>query len=222
MDVLERFIDDNEVLRALGNAVRGQIMTAIPVRVVQDSDGHTAALQPLVKAVKRNADGSQELVDFPMIPSAPVNFASGGGLTSTMPIRSDDVGYALVMSRSIDVYQQQGNQQPQIDVRMHDLSDAVYCPGLKPDPQKLKNVSGTSAQTRTDDHKTVSDWSDTGITHAREDAVHNTSAGGIMAALKGALLSVTGKGIAASKGGSSHVVVDGAVSSLAPKVLLNC
>lgn len=43
-----------------------------------------------------------------------------------------------------------------------------------------------------------------------------------MAALKGALLSVTGKGIAASKGGSSHVVVDGAVSSLAPKVLLNC
>lgn len=220
MGALEDF-DLEEALRIAVEAHMSDIQFALPVRVLKDSDGKTVSIRPTIQATQVMPDGTTKLIDFPDL-EAPVQFASGGGKTSTFPIKSEDEGIAIFSSRSFANWREAGGTQPQVDGRQNDLSDPMFIPGVRSKPRDLKNISTDSAQTRTDDHKTVSDWSDEGITHAREDAVHNTSAGGIMSALKGALLSVTGKGIAASKGGSSHVVVDGAVSSLAPKVLLNC
>lgn len=223
MDQRARFNDLDEVLETLRDAVLNGLHIAIPVEAAEDSsDGHTVKLQSLIKTVRKHPDGREELVDFPPFVDIPIQFASGSGITSTFPIKKKQEGIFLIASRSFDAWHQQSGTQPAVDARRNNLSDGFFIPGVRSNPNKIPNVSSSSAQTRTDDHKTVSDWSDQGVTHAREEAVHYTSAGGIMSALKGALLSVTGKGVAASKGSSSHVVVDGAVSSQAPKVLLNC
>lgn len=223
MDQRDRYFDFDEVLATVMDAVRAKLRAATPVMVSEDSkDGHTVSLQPTTKAVARSPDGSQSLIDLPVLADMPIHHAGGGGFVTTMPHKRGNYGWLIPSGVSIDDWHQQGGIQGQSDTRMHALGDGVYVPGVRPDPDKLQNVSTTSAQTRTDDHKTVSDWSDEGVTHAREQAVHNVNAGGVMSALKNALLTVTSKGIAAAKGGSSHVVVDGAVSSLASKVLLNC
>lgn len=223
MDQRDRFFDFDEVLATVMDAVKAKLRAATPVMVSEDSkDGHTVSLQPTTKAAVRMPDGSQTLLDLPVLPDMPIHHAGGGGFTTTLPHKRGNYGWVIPSGVSIDDWHQQGGVQGQSDARMHALSDGLYVPGVRPDPEKLKNVSTDSAQTRSDDHQTVTDWSDKGIAHARGQAVHNTNDSGIMSAISGALHSVTGKGVAASKGGSSHVVVDGAVSSLAPKVLLNC
>jgi len=157
MDTRDRYQIDDETLQTLGESVQSRIMTMVPVKVMKDSDGHTVGIQPLIKWVQRMPDGSQKLNDYPPITDAPVNFVSGGGTTFTHPVKEGDEGYALIASRSIDVWHEKGGMQPQVDARMHDLSDAIYCPGLRSTPRKLKDVSTTSAQMRSDDGKHMFD-----------------------------------------------------------------
>jgi hypothetical protein len=153
MDLRERWNDPDEDLKAALEGMQAKIHTSIPVRVVKDSDGHTVGLQPLIKFVQRMPDGSQKLMDYPVISDAPVQFSGGGGVTMTHPIKEGDEGMAIISSRSIDTWHQQGGMQPQIDARMHDLSDAVYLPGIRSTPRKIKDVSTSAIETRSDDGK---------------------------------------------------------------------
>lgn len=157
MDTRSRFQIDDEVLNTLADRIKGEILVGFPVEVMEDSDGHTSHIQPLIKFVQRMPDGSQQVKDYPPIYDAPNNFPSGGGSTLTMPVKKKDTGYAFVMSRSIDAWHEKDGMQPQIDARMHDLSDAIYVPGLRATPRKLKNVSTESAQLRSDDGKHIFD-----------------------------------------------------------------
>lgn len=177
MDLRSRYDVPDEVLHTLVDRVQAQIHTMIPVKVVEDSDGHTTHIQPLIKWVQRMPDGSQKLNEYPPIKDAPNNFPSGGGTTMTVPIKKGDLGYALVASRSIDVWHEKGGTQPQVDARMHDLSDAIYVPGLKDTPSKLKNVSKTSAQLRSNDGKHVFDMHPkNGPTMSADEGKHVVSA----------------------------------------------
>jgi hypothetical protein len=213
--------DQEEELRTAIEAALHNMHVAMPVRVMKGSDGKTVSIQPTIKANQIMPDGTVQQVDYPQL-DALVYFTSGGGVTNTHEVKEGDEGMVLLASQSIHNWREMGGVQAQVDSRKHDLSDAIFLPGVRSKPRDLSNISTTSTQTRTDDHQTVSDWSSNGIAHARGEAIHSTTGGGIMSAIKGALHSVTGKGVMASKGGSSHVVVDGAASSLAPKVLLNC
>lgn len=118
-------------------------------------------------------DGTQKFVDLPLIPEAPIQFPSGGGATFTHPIKEGDEGIYIVASRSIEQWMQQGDAQPQADTRMHSLSDGWYIPGSRSNPRKLKNVSTTAAQLRSDDGKHFSELHPKdGIKHSVGDGKH--------------------------------------------------
>lgn len=173
MDLRARFDSDDELFNTIVDAVRAKVHTAIPVKLTQDSDGHTVSLQPLVKFTQRMPDGTQKFVQLPVISDAPINHHSGGGVTITHPHKKDDEGIYLIASRSLDNWFQQGDVQPQADTRMHSLSDGFYIPGVRSTPRKLKNVSTTSTQIRSDDGKHFSELNPKdGIKHSVGDGKH--------------------------------------------------
>lgn len=168
--------DFEETVESILDRRLTSLHTAVPVRVVKDSDGHTVSLQPLLKRMFQTPDGKQTLVDFPILTDIPINFASGGGTTFTHPIKEKDEGMALIASGSIDAWFQNGGEQPEMDARRHSLSDAIYLPGVRNTPRKLKDVSTTAAQIRSDDGKHYSELDPKkGITHSVDGGKHVVS-----------------------------------------------
>jgi hypothetical protein len=206
MDPRFRFDDATEVLESLADDIQSRIRTAIPVTPTEDSDGHTISLQPLTKLTRRKADGSLERTALPVLSDVPINHHGGGGITVTHPHKKGDEGVILVADRAIDAWHQNGGEQGAVDARMHSLSDGVYIPGIRSDPRKLKGVSTTSTQTRTDDKKSLHDISHTAITTIREEAAHQ----------------VNGKAIQSQKGSTTHTIDGTAIQQLAKKFLHNC
>ncbi len=174
MDPRFRFDDTTETLEALADDLAARIRISIPVKVTTDSDGHTVALQPLIKAVIKAPDGSLSLSSLPVLSDVPIQYGGGGGVTVTHPHKEGDEGVYLFCHRSIDAWHQQGGEQPQIDARMLSHSDGFYLPNVRSTPRKLQNVSTTSTQVRSDDGKHYSDWNPTTgtITHSVEGGKH--------------------------------------------------
>jgi hypothetical protein len=207
LDIRERFEDLTEVLETVADAVLARLPKAGPVMLAEDSqDGHTAKLQPTTKAIQRKIDGTTTEVTLPVIPDVPVHFMGGGGITTTYGLKQGNEGFSVPAALGIDGWHQNGGIQSPGDTRQHAMWDAVFVPGVRSDPNKLKGVSPNSTQTRTDDKKTVHDVSHTAVTAVREDSAHQ----------------VNGMAVQSQKGGTSHVVDAMTIQNVAGKILLNC
>jgi hypothetical protein len=120
-----------------------RVWTALPVHVLTDSDGHTVDLQPTIKGVQTNLqDGTQQAVPMPTLGMAPVCFAQGGGFVITHPVKQGDEGIAIFSARNIDSWFDKGSVQNLAYQRRHNLSDAMYLPGIRSQPRKLGGQSG--------------------------------------------------------------------------------
>lgn len=207
MDQRFRFPDETELHETIADAVQAKIRTAMPVTPSKDSeDGHTIELQPTVKAVQRMPDGTEQLVQLPVLPDMPILHAGGGGIYTTHAHKTGDEGVIINVDRSHDEWHQQGGIQQPGDATMHPLSGGFYLPGAHSTPRKLKGVSKNSSQTRTDDKKSVHDVSHTAVSSVREDAAHQ----------------VNGMAVQTQKGGASHVVDAKTIQQVAGKILMNC
>jgi phage baseplate assembly protein gpV len=153
MDPRERFDDLEEIIHTAIDRKLTRVWTALPVKVLADSDGFVVQPQPTIKG-KQIDPQSGKLNDIAMPSlgaSVPVHFASGGGFTITHPVKSGDEGIAIFSSRCIDGWWDKGDLQPQLETRRHNLSDAMYVPGIRSKPRKLNPpASTTSIQIRTD------------------------------------------------------------------------
>lgn len=174
MDPRFRFDDPTETMESLADDILARVRVSIPVKLAKDSDGHTVALQPLIKAVQKSADGTVSLLSLPVISDIPIQHGGGGGVTVTHPHKEGDEGVFLFSHRSLDAWFQQGGEQPQIDARMISHSDGFYLPNVRSTPRKLSNVSTTSTQIRSDDGKHFTDINPTTgtITHSVEGGKH--------------------------------------------------
>src|SRR5208282_4653225 len=145
----ERFEDPEETMRTAHERLQGTIWTALPVVVLNDSNGHTVEVQPTVMGVRTDpTTGDQTNVAMPSLgKSVPVHYPSGGGFTFTHPIKKGDEGIVVIASRCIDGWFSQGGVQPQLEQRMHDLSDGMFIPGIRSNPRALNPAaSANSAQ----------------------------------------------------------------------------
>ena len=170
MDVRELSTGDDieEVIRVALGAHGRYNFSNVRVTVGQDStDGHTAVLQPVTKMQVTMPDGTVTQMALPPLLDVPIQFPSGGGVTSTHPVKMGDEGTVSFSATPIDTWQQQGGVQAQIDSRQHNLSDASYHPGGRSDPRKLQQVDTDNHQVRTDDKKSV-------ITHGADGTHHKT------------------------------------------------
>lgn len=205
-DIRSGSADFEELLRsAIDNALAGRL-THLPVKVVEDSkDGNTAKVKCALKLPKMNGDGSVEWVELPEFDDCIVRFQGAGGFSSTHPIKKDDEGWITFGSRGISNWHEKGDVQPSVEAR-GPLSDAMFHPGSRSKPNRLQGVSKDSAQTRTDDKKSLSDVSNTAVTHIRENSAHQTN----------------GQGVLSQHQGSTHFVDASTIQNVAGKILLNC
>jgi hypothetical protein len=162
MEHKERWEDIQNGVNETINRGLSRLWTAMPVVVVEDSpDGHTVKVQPAINGVHYNAkDGTYSSINMPQLQDVPVHFPQAGGIVHTFPIKKGDEGIIVFGARCIDGWWQsgagqdsQGNPtgQPQLEIRRHNLSDAMFIPGIRSNPRKLTNVSTTSSQLRLDD-----------------------------------------------------------------------
>lgn len=115
-------------------AIKAQILelhTCLPARVEKyDHLTQKADVKPLIKRKLRK---DQSLIEFPVIPSVPVQHPCGGGAFIHLPISVGDTGIVVIAERSIDAFLSgTGQVADPKDTRHHNLSDAIFIPGVKP------------------------------------------------------------------------------------------
>lgn len=116
-----------------------------------DPDTVTAIVQPAVKFVQQNTDGSTSTHNYPLLTHVPVIFPRGGGCTLTFPVNAGDECLVIFGDRCIDFWWQNGGIQEPVDQRQHDLSDGFAIVGPQSQAQKISGISMSGAQLRTDD-----------------------------------------------------------------------
>lgn len=129
----------------LASAIRAKLLdlhTCIPGRVeTYDASTQKANIQPLLK--KQYID-NEEIVNLPVVNDVPVQWpsAAGGKAHIHLPLASGDLGILVVCERSIDNYLV-GDGSPiyHDDPRHHNLSDAIFIPGVLPFPKALQDTS---------------------------------------------------------------------------------
>jgi hypothetical protein len=83
----------------------------------------------------------------PDLPGVPVAFMGGGDYSDTWPLAEGDTGLIIFCDRSIVEWKATGasETEPQ-DPRRHDVSDAIFIPGLRPtvDPVPSAGIHATA------------------------------------------------------------------------------
>jgi len=134
--------------------MRAGLWTALPGIIQSFSGGGdfplTCAVQPAIKVLVRQQDGSIVSTQLPMLVDCPVQFPSGGNCTLTFPVAPGDECLVVFANRCIDAWWQSGGIQEQVEVRMHDLSDGFVLLGFRSKPRALPNVSTTATQLRSE------------------------------------------------------------------------
>lgn len=137
-----------DVLRAAMDQRLADVHTALPGRIESyNADEQKADIKPLLKRplVDENGDDIPSEI-LPIIPNVPIRFPRGGGGGSggffiSWPLVRGDFVELHFHERSIDQWKSsQGQDTDPVDLRMHDLSDAVACPGLYPFSKSLADA----------------------------------------------------------------------------------
>ena len=136
----------SEVLK---NAIKAQLLdvhVSLPAKI-KDYDASTqkASITPLLrkKYLKDNAE-----IDLPVINNVPVQWpsASGGYSFLHLPLKAGDVGMAIFCDRSLDIWKSGDNSivTPN-DPRHHNISDAIFIPGVNAFKSALQNIPADNA-----------------------------------------------------------------------------
>lgn len=162
MDVRERQNDLSEALLVALSGLQAQLWTALP-GVIQSVNltAQTVTVQPTIQVQFTDpATNLLSWITIPVLVDVPIMYPSGGGFTLTFPILKGDECLILFASRCIDAWWQQGANpgadpgRPQLDLRLHDLSDGFAFVGVRSQPRVLTAISATTTQLRSDDGTT--------------------------------------------------------------------
>jgi hypothetical protein len=154
LDRRERFSNDLVELRAALENHQAEMWTAVPaILQTYNAAAMTCTAVIAVKAKVLATKTAQTFTDVQIttLVDLPVQFPSGGGYTLTFPLAKGDEGLVIFSSRCIDAWWQNGGVQPQAELRMHDIADGMFVPGLRSQPRVIPSPSANSVQLRSDD-----------------------------------------------------------------------
>ncbi|WP_145490081.1 Gp138 family membrane-puncturing spike protein [Yersinia rohdei] len=139
-----------ETLRMLQSSVSSQLRVSMP-GIIQsfNADGVTCDIQIGIKG-----ESGGESINLSVLTNVPVIFPRGGGVTMTFPIKAGDECLLVFGDRCIDFWHQSGEIQETVDERQHDLSDAFAIIGPQSQAKKIRGISTSAAQFRSDDGST--------------------------------------------------------------------
>ena len=158
MDPRERMNNPSIAVDAMISGRLAQVWTAIPVKVVAfNAAVQTVQVQSMIIPGWNNPITGQKQIPYPMpiISDCPVMFPGGGGYHLTFPLVSGDEGLLILATRCIDGWWSTGKPTQPSDLRMHDLSDGFFIPGVRSKPNALPSVSTTGVQLRSDDGTSI-------------------------------------------------------------------
>ena len=122
------------------------VHVCLPAKVEKyDAAKQKASIKPLLK--KKYKAESQE-TELPVITEVPVQWpsAAGGDAYLHLPLKPGDFGMAIFCERSLDTWLQGSGQivGPK-DPRHHNLSDAIFVPGVRPFGASLSGAGAENA-----------------------------------------------------------------------------
>lgn len=207
MDPRERFANDEEAIRTAMQGMRASLWTALP-GIIQSFDpgAVTCVVQPALKGVVQNPDGTSSAINLPLLLDVPVMYPRGGGCTLTFPIIEGDECLVVFSSRCIDGWWQSGGIQLPMEIRFHDLSDGFAFVGPQSQVKKISNISTNTVQLRSDDGEAFIQLNPTNY---RIDV----STAGSVTAFAGQNITVEAQGdISATAQGSATIAASGDVT----------
>lgn len=162
MDRRERQFNMEETLRLVFAGLQSGLWTCLPGEVWDVLDDMRVNVQPTIRMMVRPQVGNDYTpLQLPLILDCPIQFAAGGGCTFTFPLERGNEGLIIFSSRCIDSWWvQSGVQNPSV-LRMHDLSDGFFIPGVKSKPNTFA-YSPTTARLTTDDGQAYYELDPTG------------------------------------------------------------
>ncbi|RZL29680.1 MAG: hypothetical protein EOP64_00310 [Sphingomonas sp.] len=107
------------------------LKVSLPACVTAVSGTQKVDVQPTIQA---RYSTSSDPVTLPLIKDVPVLLPMGQNYTFKVPIAVGDTGLLIFSDRSIDTWSQSDGRTPTDpqDARLHDISDAIFAPGLPP------------------------------------------------------------------------------------------
>ena len=140
---------DKTLAQILNDAITAQLYdvhVCLPARVEKyDAGSQKANIKPLLR--KKYKIEAQE-TELPVITDVPVQWpsAAGGDAYLHLPLKSGDFGMAVFCERSLDTWLQGSGQivGPK-DPRHHNLSDAIFVPGVRPFGAALSGAGADNA-----------------------------------------------------------------------------
>lgn len=155
MDKLIR-VDPERMTEQVFSTRQAMMWTALPAIIKSfDPVALTCEVQPAIKAKYVDELYNVKTVSLPLLVDCPVVFPHAGGCSMTFPIKAGDECLVVFSSRGIDLWWQQGGEQPPPEPRMHDLSDGFVILGVWSQPKRLGSVSTARVELRSDDHQAV-------------------------------------------------------------------
>lgn len=140
-----RIVTLASLLDEVRRSTRESMYCALPASIVAYTPAtQRADVKPQLKHTVRDALENKELVeDLPILCDVPIMFQRFGGFMLTMPVAVGDTVLLVFTDRSIDKWKTNGGNVDPIDLRAHDISDAVAIPGLYPGPEALPSTLTT-------------------------------------------------------------------------------
>jgi hypothetical protein len=140
--------DNIEVLRRVLDVASSEMFVALPGKVEKyDPVLQKADVKPLIQKPFVFEDGDEDLDELPVLTDVPVMFPRGGGYFLSLPIEPGDNVLLVFCDMSIDSFMVStgGVDTNPVDLRTHDISDAVAIPGFYPFPKNIKDLIGSGA-----------------------------------------------------------------------------
>ena len=126
-----------QVLGRVMQNVMAQSYTARPARVdAWDSANGTVDVTPVFKETLEGDDATT-VQEPAAITKVPVCWPRAGDWFLSMPIAVGDYVLLVFADRSMDIWQQRGGVVDPIDLRRHNVTDAIAIPGVYPKPDVL-------------------------------------------------------------------------------------
>ena len=118
----------DEVLRLAMEGVLYNLHVALPCAVTVVRNNGYVDVQPLLQRLYTTGD----LVSLPVLQNVPISHPRGADYWIKLPVAVGDLGTIVFCERSLDSWKVDGNLTNPKDSRRHDLSDAIFFPGMYP------------------------------------------------------------------------------------------